>query len=269
MRPAVEIIIISHDFPYRVDRIDLGATGARHVNRREVAVVQDKAVHIEIFVEVHSYDRTGVVDSFSDRYIRAGHVEPGEVAVAAPPEAVARRVLGFVATLTHLAVSHIISHHITGVVDPEGHGPKKGVIIGHIECGGEPAVAPDEAVTFLVCIPVGPHDLALRVDEAALRSDRTGRDERYEIAVLIEKGVRRPPSVKVSSASWPDELIPLMAVNPAAAGSLIVVKPSLFNTKPCVPSASSNCPAIASVGPDVAELDFALQNSGDQQRDAS
>ena len=79
----------------------------------------------------------------------------------------------------------IISHHLTDVVDPKGHCPKTGVT-RHVECG-EGAVAPDEAMTSLVWIPVGSHDLALRVDEAALRSDRTERVERGEIALVLEK----------------------------------------------------------------------------------
>jgi hypothetical protein len=54
-------------------------------------------------------------------------------------------------------------------------------------------------MAFLVLVPVGPHDLAFRVDEAALRSDRTGRVERGEGAVVVEKGVRHCRVIKPSS----------------------------------------------------------------------
>jgi hypothetical protein len=194
MLHAVGIRIKSHDFSLRIDRIDLGRL-VGHVNRREDAIFQDKAVHVAIG-DVQSYNRTGVVDSFSDRYNRAGHIERREVAFAAPQEAVA--MFGG-AVRIHIARSHIISHHLTDVVDSKGHCPQHGVVTRHVECG-ESAVAPDEAMTCLVCIPgldnapVGSHNLAFRIDEAALRSGRIGRVERGEKAVVIEKGVRRPPS---------------------------------------------------------------------------
>jgi hypothetical protein len=92
---------------------------------------------------------------------------------------------------------HIISHHLTDVVDPKGQCPKHGVVTRHVEYG-EGAVAPDEAMTCCVCIPVGSHDLALRVDEAAYRSDRTERVDRGEIAIVLEKGVI-PVAIKVRS----------------------------------------------------------------------
>ena len=65
---------------------------------------------------------------------------------------------------------YIISHHLTGVVYPQSHCAKQRVVTWHVE-RGEDAPAQNEAVTFLAFIPVGTHDLALRVDEAALRSD--------------------------------------------------------------------------------------------------
>src|ERR1700745_2561059 len=76
------INIISHDFPVRVDRIDLGLLGIAawvgHVNRHEGAIfLQDKAVFKAlsdgIGERVNSYNRAVVVDSFSDRYIRVPH----------------------------------------------------------------------------------------------------------------------------------------------------------------------------------------------------
>jgi hypothetical protein len=62
-------------------------------------------------------------------------------------------------------------------------------------------------------------------------------------------------------ASWPGALIPLMIVPPSAPGALIVVKPPFFNTKPCLPFASSNCPAIAFVLFPLAAVAIALGTS--------
>src|SRR5262249_12178113 len=80
----------------------------------------------------------------------------------------------------------------TDIVNSEGHGSQRYGVTGHVErC--EVAVAPYEAVTILAAIPVGSHNLAFRVDEAALRSDIC-RVELDEIAVVIEKGVERRPN---------------------------------------------------------------------------
>ena len=75
----------SHDFPFRVDRLDLGLLGVAarvgHVNRREDAIFQDKAVLETVnLIGVISYNRAGVVDSFADRERRVGHIECREVA---------------------------------------------------------------------------------------------------------------------------------------------------------------------------------------------
>jgi hypothetical protein len=108
---------------------------------------------------VHSHNRAVVVDSFYDRYTRAGHVERRErLAVPAPQEAVAMAGPGGVVK------KHIVPHYLTEIVDPKGHCPKHGVVTGHVDVQcSEGAVEPDEAVTFLVCIPVRSYDLALRV----------------------------------------------------------------------------------------------------------
>jgi hypothetical protein len=133
-----------------------------------------------IGVHVDAYNRAGIVDSFCDRYNRARHVDRLEVAIAAPQEAV-----------VNVAGGQISSHHRTTVVDPKGNCRKVTRKV-QIQCG-EGAVAPDEATSF-VC-PVLSNHLALRVDETALRMDRTWRVERGENALVIEKGVRRgPPS---------------------------------------------------------------------------
>ena len=77
------------------------------------------------------------------------------------------------------------------------------MVTGHVECG-EGAVAPDEAMTFLVTAvrqyprgPVSSRNLAFRVDAAALRPDIC-RVELDEIAVVLEKAVVRRPN-EVSS----------------------------------------------------------------------
>ena len=102
---------------------------------------------------VNSYNRAGVVDSLSDRYVRAGHIN-----VVKMPLLLHRKPWG------GCALADISSHHLTDVVDPMATVPK-GVVTRHVECG-EGALAPDKAMTFFGCsIPVGSHDLALRVDE--------------------------------------------------------------------------------------------------------
>jgi hypothetical protein len=53
------------------------------------------------------------------------------------------------------------------------------VVVGHVESGVD-TVFPDKAMTYRACGPIGPHNLALRVERAALRENRSGRVERGE-----------------------------------------------------------------------------------------
>src|SRR4029077_1797821 len=81
-----------------------------------------------------------------------------------------------------IVLTHIVSHNLTDVVGPKGYRPKHRVIVRHAE-RGEDALAPDEGKAFFDWwvsheLPVGSHDLAFRVDEAALRSGRVGGVER-------------------------------------------------------------------------------------------
>ena len=111
-------------------------------------------------------------------------------------------------------------------------------------------------MTFAAGVPVTSHDLALRVEEAALRFDRAGRVERGEDALLPDIGVNRS-AVAVGSSDRPGALIPLTVVTivtsglttvATAPGKSIVVKTPLFNTKPWrIPSVPANSPAIACV----------------------
>ncbi len=150
----------SHDFPFGVYRIDFGLLGiaARigHVDRHEDAIVQDKAM-MDIVENVQSYNRPRVVNSLSDCYVRAGHVKCCENAFAASQEAV---------EMCGVALIPIISHDLTDVVDPDGHCPKQRVVPRNVE-RGEGALMPDVTMTYIDCIPVDSHDLALRIDEAA------------------------------------------------------------------------------------------------------
>ena len=57
---AGAIVITSHDFPFRVDRVDLGAARAEHVDRiREDTFAQDKAVSGVVSIDVNSCNRAG------------------------------------------------------------------------------------------------------------------------------------------------------------------------------------------------------------------
>ena len=100
-----------------------------------------------------------------------GRVECREGAVVAPQKAVT--VAGRI---------HVAPHDFSGIVDPEGHRPERRVVARHVE-RGEDAVFPDEAMPFLGGIPVGSRGLPLRVDEPALRPDRSGIPDPGSISV--------------------------------------------------------------------------------------
>ena len=82
MLNALGIYIKSHDFAFRVDRVDLGiAARARRVNRREVAFPAPHEAVKALVIKINSYDRAGVVDSFRDRKNCPGHINWREVAI--------------------------------------------------------------------------------------------------------------------------------------------------------------------------------------------
>src|SRR4029077_11982720 len=83
---------------------------------------------------------------------------------------------------------NVVPDYLSRIVDPQRDRPQYRVVVGHIE-SGEDALSPDEAMTSLLVSPVGPDNLALRVEEAALRSDRSRRVKRGKDAFAPEIGV--------------------------------------------------------------------------------
>ena len=133
-------------------------------------LLKTKPVELLITNHVKSYNRAGVVDPLRHGQVRVGHVE--------------RRIDAFAQQETMAVTSrvHVGPYYLSRVIDPEGHRPQRRVAsVGRVNCG-EDAIAPDEGVTSAVVVPVTSHDLALRVEEAALRFARVGRVERGEDA---------------------------------------------------------------------------------------
>ena len=62
---------------------------------------------------------------------------------------------------------NVIPHDLAAVVDPQGHCAEYGVVVGHVE-RGDSALPPEEAMSLLVDVPVGAHELPLRVETARL-----------------------------------------------------------------------------------------------------
>jgi hypothetical protein len=69
---VIGIYIKSHDFAFRVDRVDLGVGFRSEVNCREIAVPTPHEAVKTIVIPVNSYNRAGVVDSFRDRKSASG-----------------------------------------------------------------------------------------------------------------------------------------------------------------------------------------------------
>ena len=174
------IYIKSHDFSLCVNRNDPGRRRFRDVDCCIDALAQDEAMFIVVAIDVESYNLASVVDPLRHGEGRAGHVER-RIDAFAQQETVAVTIL-----------VHVGPYYLSRVIDPEGHRPQHRVPVGRVNCG-ENALAPDEGVTYAVAIPVTSHDLALRVEEAALRFGfaRPARLERGEDALLPDEAVNR------------------------------------------------------------------------------
>ena len=149
----------SHDFPFGVYRIDFGLLGiaARigHVDRHEDAIVQDKAM-------------MDIVENVQLTIVPALLIPCPTVTSAPGTSNVVKTPLLFAGSRGNVwgRAIPIISHDLTDVVDPDGHCPKQRVVPRNVE-RGEGALMPDVTMTYIDCIPVDSHDLALRIDEAA------------------------------------------------------------------------------------------------------
>lgn len=174
---ALRIFIRTHDFAFRIDRIDFGPQRVRHVNRRVDTLAPHETMARVIGGDVETNDRTGVIDALRHGHaaLRAGRVDRGEDAFVQQEP---------VDTLVFIPVG---SNDLSPVIDPDGLGSARSRA-GRVDLR-EDAFAPDETVAGVFGIRREPHDLAVRVDEEGRREGRIGRVERGKDVLTPEVAV--------------------------------------------------------------------------------
>jgi len=156
---ARRVVILTDDLSCRVDRED-PSIGKGEVYRRIHAASQEEAVEAAAPM-VQSHDVAAIVDSFSHGQVRSWRIERRKArAILARREA--QKAMKF-------ATVDVSAYYLSPIIDPKRARPKKRIVVRHVE-RSEVARLPDESMTLVVAAgSVGPHNLTLRVNKAALR----------------------------------------------------------------------------------------------------